>query len=492
MGRGPDGSPVTPVKIVPSDFHTVAQHFADAQNTLEQVRQDFLNGLDAAHGAAGACDGAHQYQDGWAAALDSIVNDGFHTAFDLLGSIGKGIDVSALNHVTADQDSVPGGGKGGPPWSPLVPAAWPGNTDFVVLTGDSPWWLPGFLDKYIPTADTGRIDDAAAACRKAASGIRELVQNLHTELLSLTGNNTSDDVSALEDFWQRAAGQQSILAELPIVLDQLADSLVSFRAWNTDTQEKIRDKIKSVIDGLGALGVLLAVGSIVTDGGLDALLVGVIEALELFGVDAAGALVAPLAEVAAAAETILVVAGGAIAITQGVGPAMQAAMSSTPNPDIEGADATKISDEVGSHTEPARAPDPNAKPGGRPTNISKNDDAETVRSLGRENESATTLAKAGYDVEQNPATLANGKRPDYRVNGEVFDNYAPITGKARNISDGIAEKIEEQQTERVVLNLKDSPVGLDAMRAQLHDWPIEGLKEVIAIDKLGNILHLYP
>jgi hypothetical protein len=247
-----------------------------------------------------------------------------------------------------------------------------------------------------------------------------------------------------------------------------------------------------VIDGLGALGALLAVGSIVTDGGLDALLVGVIEALELFGVDAAGALVAPLAEVAAAAETILVVAGGAIAITQGVGPAMQAAMSSTPNPDIEGADATKISDQVGSHTEPTRAPDPNAKPGGRPTNISKNDDAETVRSLGRENESATTLAKAGYDVEQNPATLANGKRPDYRVNGEVFDNYAPTTGNPRSVSTGIKKKINQEQTERIVLNLKDSSVDLQAMRAQLNDWPVNGLKEVIAIDKQGNIVHLYP
>lgn len=43
-----------------------------------------------------------------------------------------------------------------------------------------------------------------------------------------------------------------------------------------------------------------------------------------------------------------------------------------------------------------------------------------------------------------------------------------------------------------MLNLADSPADLGAMRAQLHDWPVDGLKEVIAIDKLGNILHLYP
>jgi hypothetical protein len=31
-----------------------------------------------------------------------------------------------------------------------------------------------------------------------------------------------------------------------------------------------------------------------------------------------------------------------------------------------------------------------------------------------------------------------------------------------------------------------------ALNAQLHDWPNPGLKEVIAIDKDGNLLHLYP
>jgi len=108
MGRGPDGGPATPVKIVLSDFHLVAQQFVAAQTDLERIRQDLLNGLDGAKGAADACDGAHKYQEGWAAAVDCIVNDGFRTAFDLLGAIGKGIDVSALNHATADQNSIPG------------------------------------------------------------------------------------------------------------------------------------------------------------------------------------------------------------------------------------------------------------------------------------------------------------------------------------------------------------------------------------------------
>ena len=43
-----------------------------------------------------------------------------------------------------------------------------------------------------------------------------------------------------------------------------------------------------------------------------------------------------------------------------------------------------------------------------------------------------------------------------------------------------------------MLNLTDTPVDPKKMRAQLRDWPIEGLQEVIVIDNQGNVLHFYP
>jgi hypothetical protein len=55
---------------------------------------------------------------------------------------------------------------------------------------------------------------------------------------------------------------------------------------------------------------------------------------------------APIAEVAATAANGLVAAGGAVAIAKGIEPAVQAAMSHTPNPNVEGTDAAKISDEL--------------------------------------------------------------------------------------------------------------------------------------------------
>lgn len=396
MGRGPDGGPVVPVKIVPADFHIVAQAFVDAQDSLETIRQNLLHGVDAAKGTAGACDGARQYQNGWASAMDSVVNDGFHTAFDLLGAIGRGIDVSALNHVNADHDSIPGQAAPPPPWSPVVPHPWPANSDFAVLTGPSPWWMPGFLEKFIPTADSGRLDDAAQACRTAAEAIRELAANLHAELQGLLGNNTSADLDELDAFWQQAAGSQSIPARLPQALDDLANSLVDYRVWNDHTQEAIKDKIKEVIDGLGVIGAVLAVGSIITDGTLDAVIVGVIEALEAVGVDAEGALAAPIAEVATTAATALAATGGALAIAGGVGPAIQAAMSSTPNPNIEGADATKISDELAT---------------------GKIDESANTFSPA-ERKVAERLAAEGHDVTAlKPSTEPRVRTPDALVDG---------------------------------------------------------------------------
>ena len=97
-----------------------------------------------------------------------------------------------------------------------------------------------------------------------------------------------------------------------------------------------------------------------------------------------------------------------------------------------------------------------------------------------------------YDIEQNP-TVPGGKKPDYRIEGQIFDNYAPSSDNARNIATNIKDdKVTSGQADRIVLNLADSAVDLDKMRAQLRDWPIEGLQEVILIDRQGNVLHFYP
>jgi hypothetical protein len=143
-------------------------------------------------------------------------------------------------------------------------------------------------------------------------------------------------------------------------------------------------------------------------------------------------------------------------------------------------------------TLPSKSPDPQAMPRGPKAKISKNDDAETVRGLTRQNESADILAKEGYDVEQNPK-VEGGKKPDYAIEEKIFDCYAPKPQtNPRNVWDVVLDKIERKQTERVVMNLSDWEGKTDDLIQQFKDWEIPGLKEVIVIEKNGNVFHLLP
>jgi uncharacterized protein YukE len=140
-------------------------------------------------------------------------------------------------------------------------------------------------------------------------------------------------------------------------------------------------------------------------------------------------------------------------------------------------------------TTPSGKPDPGRKPGGRRT------DAHPTRKkdlpLRRENESADALARDGYDVEQNPPPKPNGKQPDYKVEGEYFDNYAPSSNDLDNIRDQVSKKVKGDQADRIVLNLDDCPRSMDEIRGVLERKPIGDLKEILVV-KDGKVVPFYP
>ena len=123
------------------------------------------------------------------------------------------------------------------------------------------------------------------------------------------------------------------------------------------------------------------------------------------------------------------------------------------------------------------------------TQIPPLSDAATTRSLIRENQSADILVQAGYNVEQNPV-LSGLKNPDYRVNGVVFDNYAPETGSVRNIWSTVEGKVQAGQTNNVVINLADSSADVGKLNTQFNSYPIQNLNHVIVIDQNGNVTHM--
>jgi len=123
---------------------------------------------------------------------------------------------------------------------------------------------------------------------------------------------------------------------------------------------------------------------------------------------------------------------------------------------------------------------------GDPTPISPNSDEATQRGHQRENESAQILGQNGFDIIQNPA-VDGTKNPDYLINGEIYDHYAPSTDRARNIWSEVKGKVEKDQAANIVIGLQDSDVDEDALQQQFENWPIEGLGDVIIIRPDGTI-----
>ena len=147
-----------------------------------------------------------------------------------------------------------------------------------------------------------------------------------------------------------------------------------------------------------------------------------------------------------------------------------------------------------SPTTPSAAARPGNTPRGTPERSRPNDDPPTSRGHRLENEAAATLAQAGYDVEQHPS-VPGRKRPDYSIEGRVFDAVSPTSPDAYSIWSNIRKgKIQRSQAQRIIINIDapDAEVSVDALRAQFQQHPIPGLEEVKVIDHGGAIIDIYP
>lgn len=150
---------------------------------------------------------------------------------------------------------------------------------------------------------------------------------------------------------------------------------------------------------------------------------------------------------------------------------------------ILGVIADKVLQPNASRTEPSLPPDPTREPHGNPETIKAKADERERTAKTRQHEAARVLAQAGYDVEQQPQITSTDrtrnpwfrgeKNPDYKIEGEIFDCITPRAGTpARNIATRMQrEKIERGQAQRIVLNMDDSTISLDALREQLTKVP---------------------
>jgi hypothetical protein len=111
----------------------------------------------------------------------------------------------------------------------------------------------------------------------------------------------------------------------------------------------------------------------------------------------------------------------------------------------------------------------------------------------RENETADIVWLHGHNVERlHQRSNAEGvKQPDYRIDDEIFDAFAPKTDRARNVWSYAQDKVARKQSENIVINLSDSQATLEEIIAQFRIFPIPGLKRLWVIDQKGKLHYLF-
>ncbi|WP_368666976.1 MULTISPECIES: CdiA C-terminal domain-containing protein [unclassified Tychonema] len=93
-------------------------------------------------------------------------------------------------------------------------------------------------------------------------------------------------------------------------------------------------------------------------------------------------------------------------------------------------------------------------------------------------------------MEQNPI-VSGSRNPDYKIEGRVFDCYAPTTSTPAKMISRLKEKNFQEQADRFVLNLDDTQASLAHIQAQLNRYPSPKLQEIIVV-RGGIILHFFP
>lgn len=363
---GPDGGPQMQVKVEPSDFHDAAQKFVSAMNTIYQVLPTLFKVLDGFRGPAGVDDSAKQLDAAYQPAVNAVVT-GVNRAVNLLGDIGLGIDISASNHWNADAAANPSGGQ--PlPWTPVDTGLYlPQRVAVPSLVGSPMLVLPPPLSDKIPMGHVDDLPTVAQAFRGARDTVNNTSSDLRNALAFLFSNNQSQDLNALNDFWNKVGGSSdtAILTALANTCDQIAQAVEDYADWTTDTQNQIIDAVVHFIEDvlLGvAIGLLLGV---ISDG--IGAVAGVLNAANKIG--KGGVLVAEISGVVVAANVRLAGIGAAFG---GVVGAMTTAINSTPDPNIASAETQSVTD-AQEQTEAEQLTNQAAKPG-----LSADQDAQDI------------------------------------------------------------------------------------------------------------------
>ncbi|QIZ36211.1 hypothetical protein [Saccharopolyspora sp. ASAGF58] len=312
------------------------------KNGVMSVYETLTGSLRGLSGAAGNDDPAEKFAESYMPAVRNIAG-GLVRLHELLGGISRGLVESAEAHRLADANAAgtdPGAGL--PPlWADKCPAATEppsilGDGDTNLLAVISDWVNP-----YYPNGQVTKMHDVAAAFAAARDGLTAVAGELQSVVQALVGNNTSEDLDALDEFWRRVAvNDGALLAELPAACDAVANACSEYASSVEHIRNKIGDIVEetslelAAVTGIAFVASLLTtpVGGAVVEGGAGAAVL-----------DAAGVRIA-----AVAAEFVLAISGAvAIAAAVEATAALAMAINNTPDPNVAQTTASEVTSQLG-------------------------------------------------------------------------------------------------------------------------------------------------
>ena len=340
MGRGPDGGRLTPVRVTPEDFHYAARNVLRDSHTIGQVGQDLARQLADAAGIAGVDDDAKQFDARYRPAADEVLT-AFDRAVNLLGDVALGLDWSGINHWRADHACVPGSNPDEMPWSLVASGIYlPMNLTASSLVG-RPKFATGIasLDATIPFGSPSGLHALAGDYATARDQVQDLVDNCRQQVESLFASNSSQDLDAFYEYWDRIAGNGSgaILTALIHGLDGLSQSLHEYARWMTDAMDEILRQVGELAVQAG-FAVLFATASLFT-GQEEGLPVAIGKIIDAVGVARAASAIDIAITTAGIAQLAAVATG-----MQAINTALSMAISATPNPNLDPTTPTSITD----------------------------------------------------------------------------------------------------------------------------------------------------
>jgi hypothetical protein len=350
---------------------------------------------------------------------------------------------------------VPDNAPAEPPWATAPPGPFlPRAVDPFPIVGNATDRYPPPFDAKIPAGDPGKLRIGAQAFYDARDAVDAFSAALYQALYTLLAHNDSEDLRALDEFWQRVGGSSdhAILTAIREGCDKLGRALDEFASWIVDTNNQIDEALHHLVDNVFT-GILIGLALAALTEGLGAFF-GLAE-----GIGVGGELVLAIDGVLTAANVTgrLAAIGGAVGGVIGI---MQVAIDNTPSPDLSPADPQVVSDSqiTGQARDIADSAD-----------LGKID--ESARKFSPDERAiADTLAKDGHDVTAVVERQGAGRNPDAMVDGKPVEFKTMKETPGSNMDSGTVKNILDKsakgggQAPEIIIDARG--INLSAEEAQ--------------------------